>query len=277
MVPLRDVWREETAAAITDLDRARRRNRWDLVDAAAYNTALGIVHQAVLRATTTVGIELVASARATLAESLHGLDRFLGRVTGAKPVHDEARLRRLLDARRTAVESMRRQTAAQLAGAIQDRVQDRLAVSVPAGWTAHQLVDRFGDELDGVWWMVERAVRTETAYAYNAAQADAIGALSADGRFRGLMKRWTERINDGTGRGLDELVGDDSFVLHGQVAPPSGVFTMPFDTRVRDEEEGRTWAFPPNRPNDRAVVTPWMRGWGIPGWVWSGSRRVPMR
>lgn len=276
MVPAEDIWQEETTAAVQDLDRARRRHGWDLVDAAVYTAALGVVTHAVARATLRVGAELVTSTRAVMTEAAQGLDRFIARVGGG-PAHrlDDVRLQRVLDARRSGIEAMRRQTAAHLSGVISERITDRLAQAVPGRWDARRMVDRLGESLEGEWWQVERVVRTETAFAYNAAQSDAIGSLAND--HRGMMKRWTELVNDATGLPMDNRVAPDSMVLHGQLTIPGGLFVMPPDERVSSKLVGKSWAFPPNRPNDRAVVTPWMRGWGIPGWTWNGVRRIPLR
>jgi hypothetical protein len=69
-------------------------------------------------------------------------------------------------------------------------------------------------------------------------------------------------------------VADDSLALHGQVAHPGGYFTMPIDPDVEERFWGKRWMFPPNRPNDRAVLSPWRPGWGIPAWEFKGGRRV---
>ena len=38
---------------------------------------------------------------------------------------------------------------------------------------------------------------------------------------------------------------------------------------------GLAWPFPPNRPNDRSVLSPWMADWGVPGWRYDSGNRVP--
>jgi hypothetical protein len=49
---------------------------------------------------------------------------------------------------------------------------------------------------------------------------------------------------------------------------------MPSDPRVSAKLWGKTFDFPPNRPNDRASLDPWRPGWGIPAWVWDGTQKV---
>jgi hypothetical protein len=128
------------------------------------------------------------------------------------------------------------------------------------------------DVLEGGAGAVERIVRTETAFAYNAAN-DA--AIIEYGRVdRRMMKRWTELVDDATGQPLDKRVGIDSVVLHAQVTRPDGVFTMPPDPRAPGSMVGRAWSHPPNRANDRAVIVPWHPSWGLPGWQWIDGRRV---
>jgi hypothetical protein len=89
-----------------------------------------------------------------------------------------------------------------------------------------------------------------------------------------LMQRWTELVDDATGRPLDNRVAADSLAMHGQVAPPGGSFLMP---AAGGALAGQSWTHPPNRPNDRAVLTPWMPTWGVPAWQFRNGRRVNLR
>jgi hypothetical protein len=93
--------------------------------------------------------------------------------------------------------------------------------------------------------------------------------------------RWEEHCLP-TGEPLDDRVAVDSLALHGQLADAAGFFTMPATAPVADKKGqtmvpaalvGLQWEFPPNRPNDRAVLSPWMSGWGVPAWEWVGGRR----
>ncbi len=90
-----------------------------------------------------------------------------------------------------------------------------------------------------------------------------------------MRQRWTELINDLTGQPLDNRVAKDSIAMHGQVAYPGHYFTMPAGD-VPHLMVGKQWLYPPNRPNDRAVLTPWMRGWGVPAWEYHGGVRLPL-
>jgi len=121
-------------------------------------------------------------------------------------------------------------------------------------------------------YKLERIARTETAFAFNAAQHEGIQVLAA--RHPDVRKRWTELVDDATGAPLDNRVAPDSLALHGQLARPGGVFTMPNDSRVSPRIQGKTYTFPPNRPNDRATILPWRPGWGVPGWEYRGGQRI---
>jgi len=120
------------------------------------------------------------------------------------------------------------------------------------------------------WWRVERLARTMVAFAFNSARADAIAIMN---RRSPVRARWTELVDDDTGEPLDDRVGVDSVVLHGQVASPDGWFTMPADSRLTADWWGMRWKHPPNRPNDRCVLVPWRPGWGVPAWAYDGGGR----
>jgi hypothetical protein len=173
--------------------------------------------------------------------------------------------------RREQLEALRRKTAASVRAQIEAQTSARLGELLAAKTPAKELPTRMRAAVEGAHWRVVRAVRTEAAFAVNTAQADAIREAACE--VPGLKQRWTELGDDFTGRPLDKKVGKDSIALHGQVAAPGESFVMPPDGPAW--LAGKTWPYPPNRPNDRAVLLPWMPGWGIPGWVWRG-RRVPL-
>src|SRR5262249_19093797 len=142
------------------------------------------------------------------------------------------------------------------------------------GDSTEDAIDQLPDAADREWWQGERIVRTETAWAYNAATHDSIGSLVSE--LPDMRLRWTELVDDSTGMPLDDRVAPDSLAMHGQVALPGMRFTMPADPRVDDSMWGKSWLFPPNRPNDRSRVLPWRPHWGIPGWQLVGGRRVEL-
>jgi hypothetical protein len=162
------------------------------------------------------------------------------------------------------------------------KVEKGLALSLLKGGSSSEAIDDVGELIDGEWWQGERIVRTEMAYAFNATHAD--GMLESAADLPALRMRWEEHC-DNAGNPLDQRVAVDSLAMHGQVALPGGVFVMPPTAPVADTNGvtkvpsglvGLSWDFPPNRPNDRAVLSPWMPDWGIPGWAWSGSKRIQL-
>jgi hypothetical protein len=91
--------------------------------------------------------------------------------------------------------------------------------------------------------------------AYNETRVEEAKALPGLG-MPGVLMRWTEHVNDMTRQPLDKRVGKDSIALHGQLRLPGDPF---YDIVNR-----RSVKAPPNRPNDRAVVTVWRVTWGEP-------------
>jgi hypothetical protein len=133
----------------------------------------------------------------------------------------------------------------------------------------HQVVSALENATLGRVGTAEVIARTEAAYAWSAVQNGVVDVLS--GVVPGMRKRWTELVNDMTGAPLDNRVAPDSMVLHGQLAV-DGLFIMPPDDRAPSKMVGKTWAQPPNRRNDRARLTVWRAGWGVPAWEWRGRR-----
>lgn len=140
------------------------------------------------------------------------------------------------------------------------------------------LIDAIEVVIDESWWRVERMARTEVATAYNLAIQYAIEAVSKDLNIK-IWLRWCELIDERTQLPLDAHVAGDSMVLHGQVALPGTMFTMPIVTG-RDEEkeaarfEGQSWNGPPNRPNDRSVLSLWTPETGLMAYVVRNGKRV---
>lgn len=115
-------------------------------------------------------------------------------------------------------------------------------------------VSKAGGIMDGERYRAERIVRTEMAYAHNAAKHRAMQETAQETGER-MYRKLLETFDDRT--------GDDSFVLHGQVVPVDEPFTW-------RHKRGGQWVtakymFPPNRPNDRAVVIPWDLEWEAEG------------
>lgn len=190
------------------------------------------------------------------------------------PIEQAARLSGVIDKRKSSLLHLHKTSMAKYGARTVKTMEKGLAQSLIQGESAMDAIERVRQAADLEWWQAERIVRTELAFASSAAAAD--GMQDSLTEMPNLMMRWTEYVSDTTKAPLDDRVAVDSLAMHGQLARPGGLFTMPPDPRVSPKVWGRSWAFPPNRPNDRAVIQPWQPDWGVPGWVLKGGRRVPI-
>lgn len=222
--------------------------------------------------------EMLTSARRdTLTESIRAAARFVSRVQQTATALDDAQtMSRIILGRQAAAESLRVTIASALSTDLSTALRRKLEKLPIDELRVSELISEAGMGIDDEWWRVQRTVKTTTSVVYNEAQSDAIAELATDPEFRGLMSRWTELVDDWTGQPLDNRVQVDSMALHGQVARPGGLFTMPVGARVPAALIGKAWTHPPNRPNDRAVLTPWKPDWQIPAWAWQGGSRVSL-
>lgn len=190
------------------------------------------------------------------------------------PIEEASRMAGIIDEDRSSLMKMHRQSFARYGADMVERMQLAMSKGLMMGDSAHAIIDRIAETADIQWYQAERIVRTEQAYAYNAAQKTAMVELTDD--MPDLMIRWVEHVDD-SGNPLDDRVADDSIAMHGQVTKPGGLFRMPNAPGVSAKMVGRTWSHPPNRPNDRATIQPWRPGWGIPAYRMVGMRRVSLR
>lgn len=216
---------------------------------------------------TNVAGTLAAQTGGVVLESARRVARFVGLMEGKPSRLDAPRQAEMVARLRVGELTRLRQRSMGVAGADAAAVvRARLNILKVGTDTVNTAITEAMEATDSQFWQVERVARTETSRAYNTTQDDGITALARD--LPGLHKRWTELVSDITGAPLDNRVGRDSMVLHGQIAPPGGVFTMPAAIMAPVKMVGMTWKFPPNRPNDRAVLMPWKKEWGIPGYFY---------
>lgn len=221
--------------------------------------------------------------------SLNGLVDDVARLskafTGSEvvlPVAEAATFRGVIQGRHTSLLAQHDASMNRYGAHLVGQVEKRLSTAILTQDPTYQVMDEIADTIGKEWYWGERIVRTETARAYAATTRDGIEESSKD--IPELMQQWQEHC-DASGAPLDDRVAVDSLAMHGQCTPAGGVFTMPptapfpdksGDTEVPDSLVGLQWEYPPNRPNDRAVISPWMPDWGVPGWIWRGGRRVPL-
>lgn len=219
-------------------------------------------------------------------ESLKGLAKDVNLLskafTGSEltlPIEEAATFAGVINGRASALLRMHSTSMQRYGASIVGRVEQQLALNLLQGKSPHEVYEEVAQTIDGEWWQGERIVRTELAYAFNATHADGIAESAQE--IPELRQRWEEHCNE-LGQPLDNRVAVDSIAMHGQVSSAGGEFFMPDDapfpdakgnTQVPAALVGLSWDFPPNRPNDRAVLSPWMPDWGVPGWEYrAGSR-----
>jgi hypothetical protein len=242
---------------------------------AQLKAAQAALTQALIKATASATTHVQAEASES---AIHLLSAFENRSGGNLPVLALEEASHFLDInkkRRPSLLASQAEVLTKSAEETAKKVQRELAISLASGQTSDEAITRVMDALGSDYYRAERIVRTELSWAYNATHADAIE--DAQEELPDLMQRWTELVDDTTGTPYDNRVGRDSIAMHGQVTKPGGTFTMPLGASGVDARMlGQSWSYPPNRPNDRATLSPWRPHWGIPAWRYVGGARVPM-
>lgn len=218
--------------------------------------------------------EAKASVEQVARESLYSLNRFMNAAKIPGQLPDDA-IDTLVGQRLGALQQHVASNAVRASAEIAQAVKKKLLLSNVDHFD--ELLGVMDDSLDHEWWRILRIINTDSAFTYNLIRDDALKELSRS--VSGLMRRWTEHVDDATGRPMDNRVGGDSLVLHGQLSPPGGVFIMPGwgTDKTSSRMVGRTWNHPPNRPHDRAVLTPWTPGRGVPGWILDDGDKLDLR
>lgn len=270
------------AELVRKLNRAIRTGRGDTMTALQMRQLLDQVKDAqkIIAAELSAGLTPVTKEAQTegARQSLRTVVDLEREFTGATitlPLEEAATFRGLIEGRTPSLIRAHQTSFNRYGAAVTEKIEQELALALATGETPMDAIGRVEKAADLEWWRAERIVRTELAYSYNAGHADATAAAARE--LDDLYNRWTEYIDDLTGRPLDNRVAPDSMALHGQVAAPGSRFTMPPDERVSAKLWGKTYAQGPNRPNDRSVTMPWRPHWGVPAWIWNGNKKVPMK
>jgi hypothetical protein len=268
LTPVQQAWETESGGFMMRFQRLFRGKYRDPLTAQTTAVAVGFIQQEAPSIFGRLGLVLSSTSKITLEEGVGMTARVVAKVLQQDSPLAAADIVSKIVANRTEQISLLRQQSMLHVG--QDVVGQLLQSTSHIKARVGDIILRAGDILDSNAWQLERTARTEASFAWNAAQADAIAGLRSRGYE--LRQRWTERIDDMTGRPLDAKVAADSKELHGQVCLPGESFIMPPGAA---KMAGKRWLHPPNRPNDRAVLTPWMADWGIPGWIFRG-RKIPL-
>ena len=207
--------------------------------------------------------------------SLESGAQYLARLRNApSPADDPVVAAKILRRFEPGLVVARKEASEAVGQSIAEKLAETAAAEASKGSTVAETLEGVESTLGKEWWKIERATRTETSRVFNTMQDAVIQEASRD--LPGLYTRWTELVDDYSRKPLDNRVGNDSIVLHGQVVRPGREFTMPDSPLAPTQMVGQTWPYPPNRPNDRAVITPWMAEWGIPSWIYRAGQVVPL-
>lgn len=246
-------------------------------------TMLAQAKQGLVRLSASLGTALndqtIKTQHASAQRLIKDIKKMEKAATGATvrlPIEQASRFVGVVDKRKTSLMKLNKTSMAKYGAQVVGKLEQSIAMALLQGETGYKAVSRVAEAMDGEWWRAERIVRTETAWAFNATQMDAIGETTKS--FPDMMMRWVEYVADKTLVKLDLRVGDDSVVMHGQLVRPGMFFVMPMipprpDLKISPSLRGKQWTNPPNRPNDRAVLQPWRPGWGW-GYELVGGNRV---
>jgi hypothetical protein len=225
--------------------------------------------------------------RAAVDQTERFEERFAGRIV-ALSLNDTVELEDAVEKDRGVIEREHDRSMLLCMTLLQDKLARLIAMSGTGRSATTIVLDEIEETMDAEFWKIERIARTELASAYNLGVAR--GITSANQELGEIGMRWCEKVDDKTGRPLDDRVASDSMVLHGQVSftgydlPASarssaqllGGFEMPPDERVSSDLWGRRYIRPPNRPYDRAVGQPWSPRWKVPAYRVVRGERIPM-
>ena len=205
-------------------------------------------------ATTTAGRHLVGM--------VDGLSRRFGRVTPVIPATEVAAIGGMLEGVDPMLLRRYRMSAATYGPQAVDSIQKGLAQSIIQRETVDQAVNRIRGS-SGLFqrqaWRAERIVRTEMSYTYGLGKQRSMERLKQTVPELGKMQKRLVAT-------FDSRTGDDSKELNGQTVD----IDKPFVWVVKDSKGRPTgkvvqYMQPPNRPQDREIVIPWMEGWDTAG------------
>lgn len=271
--PVRDAWEDEIEDLVYEARRELRGKGRQKMGPVLAGSMLLLLGRRATGLANRIGGALASSSTTTLRESVRGLGRFLYRADGKPtPLDDPTVAERIVQRYQVQAAAEREAAAVQTTRNLVQRIYTQVQQSAAQEFDAHDALEGLEITAERQWYQVECLVQTETSRAYNRALSDGIAEAAIE--IPDLCARWTEYVDDFTRRPLDNRVGADSLVLHGQIARPGGIFTMPLDAIVKGGMQGQSWRHPPNRPRDRAVLNPWRREWGIPSYLYQNGARI---
>lgn len=276
------VWREYEGMVKAIQTKLRSQLKGELhqpVSEKGLATASSTIERACVKLAVRIGEEMADAAKLAMREALTTSNLGLFRTMGVAPPTAETGVgRKLIADLLPVVQDARHEVGNVMMNNLTKKLLSDLPYLASKSATTGSFIENISSLFYGEWYRVLRAVRTQTSALFNAVQAEVLRQASEEDKR--LRLRWTELVDDITGIPMDDRVAEDSEALHGQLAKPGGLFTIPPQRAARLPDSrliGKHWAHPPNRPNDRAVLSPWLPGWGIPGWYLSGRRVIEVR
>lgn len=229
--------------------------------------------------------ELGVVSREAQVEGLQGviddistLENYFTGSTPVLPIEEASQFWGIIDERAPSLMRMHESSMKRYGQEVVGSMEEQIGLSLAQGETVEETINRLEEAADLEWWQAERIARTETASAYNLSAADGVGELAEE--VDDLYLRWTEAVADDGVTPFDDRVGIDSIAMHGQIVRPGDDFEVPpFTSDGRPVQRGlvgKRMPAPPNRPNDRAVVSAWRPAWGGLAWLWQDGVRVPV-
>lgn len=205
-------------------------------------------------ATTTAGRHLVGM--------VDSLSKRFGRVTPVIPATEVAAIGGMLEGVDPMLMRRYRVSAATYGPQAISDVQKGLTQSIIQRETVDQAVNRIRGA-SGLFqrqaWRAERIVRTEMSYTYGVGKQRSMDRLRQTvPELRRMQKRLVATF--------DSRTGDDSKELNGQTVDVDQPFVWVVkDSKGRPTGKVVRYMQPPNRPNDREIVIPWVKGWDTAG------------
>jgi len=131
---------------------------------------------------------------------------------------------------------------------IRDNIQRELTQSLIAKTSYFHVVERIDELLGLEEWKAARIARTELHNVYNASKQDAMGIVK---------NKYIPNLQKALIHPMDSRTGDDSKYLSKMNAVVD--LTEPFRYEWMGKE--RIFFYPPDRPNDRAILAPYRKEW----------------
>lgn len=273
--PVQRAWDKEVTGFQNLLTRFFRGSNRNIIQPFEANQLLQVSTRFLLDSIRRLSGAAMSTTHGTLTGSAQGLAKFLAKAGRADHGLSSDVIRQIVLSREAEVSRLRAQVLGDLGVSMREDIRRQLLNTAVDPIAVGDMISALGESYTGNWWQLERIIRTETAFAYNTAISDSLQVMQH--AIPGLRQRWSELVDDATWQPLDNRVAADSMVMHGQLASDQGLFKQPDGPGVPAGLVGQSWAHPPNRPNDRSIITPWLPDWNIPAWIWDDDDIIWLR